>query len=70
MLKPLSIKEAVDGVISLQNLGEFATAVIHPVPNPTDGDEADVFIGESAESVGSIELDPEAGGELKIPKKF
>lgn len=68
MLKPLSIEEAVDGVINLQSLGEFATAIIPPVPTPTPGDEADVFIGEPAELLGVIALDPESGGVFQIPK--
>jgi len=70
MLKPLSIKEAVNGVINLQNV-EFATAIIPAVQeNPQRGDEADVYIGKEGteDKLGPVNIYPGYEGELKIPK--
>ena len=73
MLKPLIIKEAVDGVINLSTLGEIATVIIPPVQEPWAGpdDEADIYIGEDEEYLGLVRpVLPEIGGELEIPKSI
>ncbi|SDS87739.1 hypothetical protein SAMN05216496_2663 [Pseudomonas sp. Z003-0.4C(8344-21)] len=71
MLKPLSIKEAVNDVINLQNIVEFATAIIPAVQeNPQLGDEADVYIGKEGppDKLGTVKISPGYEGELKIAK--
>ena len=71
MLKPLSIKEAVNGVINLQNIVEFATAIIPAVQeNPLPGDEADVYIGKdrAEEYLDTVKITPGDEGTLQIPK--
>jgi len=71
MLEPLIIEEAVNGVINLKDITDFATAIISVVPlNPHPHDEAEAFIGkgegEDMDRLGTVEIEPGQPSELRV----
>ncbi|MCU0093799.1 hypothetical protein N8H72_27770 [Pseudomonas koreensis] len=67
MLAHLQIEEADEnGVIELPKIDSHATGVIPPVPNPTQGDRADVNAG--GKSIAQVPLNLSGETRFPIPK--
>ncbi|EJM32638.1 hypothetical protein [Pseudomonas sp. GM25] len=67
MLARLKIVEAdKNRVIKLSEIDSHATGVIPPVPNPTQGDRADVYAG--GKSIAQVPLNLSGETRFPIPK--